>query len=504
MTRPSPMRFNQEGVYNLKSKLIVILGAIITGILIALLPLQEWLHITPEGHKLISVIAIVIVLWVTEAVDVAVTALLAAVLVIFLGIAKPDVVFGSYANSIIFLFIGSFILAKAISVYELDKLFAMRILGLRVVSTPKRVLLAVGLISTIISMWISNTAATAIMLPIVTGIIAGMLSEAKKQNKEAEFLKSGFPAGLLLITAFGASIGGIATPVGSPPNLIGIGFLSNLAGIKINFLQWIMFALPITMLMFVILYLLMSFMFRTDIEIPVSPVLQDKIILNRGQKNIILAFGITVALWLLPGMIGLIYGTGTELYKWIDKLLDSGAVAILGAIFLFVLPADGDKPTLTWEQAVEIDWGVILLFGSGMMLGKMITETKLSALIGQAVGANNANFWVFVAVIVLLGILFSETMSNTTAASIMAPIVISIAVANHIDPVIPTLAVVLACSFGFMLPVSTPPNAIVYSTRQIPISTMIKTGIWFDILGGISIVIGLMILSPLIGLLIIR
>jgi sodium-dependent dicarboxylate transporter 2/3/5 len=224
--------------------------------------------------------------------------------------------------------------------------------------------------------------------------------------------------------------------------------------------------------------------------------------LSRAEKNTLVAFVITVALWILPGIVALVAGAESSAYTTISTRLDEGVVAIIGASLLFILPTHWAKRefTLTWGDAAKIDWGTIVLFGSGVIFGALLQDSGLAETIGtgsyDALGFTSAVPITIFAV--LLAILVSETTSNTASAAVVVPIILPLAQAAGVDPMTPALAATFAASFGFMLPVSTPQNAIVYGSGAVPITKMIRSGISFDVLGAILILLFLPLLTPLV------
>jgi sodium-dependent dicarboxylate transporter 2/3/5 len=225
--------------------------------------------------------------------------------------------------------------------------------------------------------------------------------------------------------------------------------------------------------------------------------------LSKGERNTLIAFGAAVLLWILPGVVGLIYGDASETYATVYERLNEGVVAIIAAGLLFVLPIDWAqrKFTLSWREAVQIDWGTILLFGAGIALGSLLESTGLAEVMGDSL-AGSLGFSSLLAITILssiIAIVISETTSNTASVTIVVPIVIPIAQSAGVSPVIPALAAVFAASYGFMLPVSTPPNAIVYGSGMIPITRMIRSGVVFDIIGLVLIVTGITLMAQLLG-----
>ena len=223
-----------------------------------------------------------------------------------------------------------------------------------------------------------------------------------------------------------------------------------------------------------------------------------------AERNTLIAFLVTVALWITPGVVALIAGTESSAYATVGERLDEGVVAVIGASLLFLLPTDwGNREfTLRWSDAAQIDWGTVVLFGTGIIFGSLLASTGLAETIGN--GSYNAlglgSTFAITVFAVLLAILISETTSNTASASVVVPIIIPIAVAAGIDPFTPALAATFAASFGFMLPVSTPQNAVVYGSGVVPITKMIRSGVSFDIIGAILIVLLLPMMVAVIGL----
>jgi len=377
---------------------------------------------------------------------------------------------------------------------------------------PTRVLAGMGVVTALVSMWVSNTAATVMMLPVGLGILRA-LGEIRHATDASGLRDWPYATGMMLMIAFAASIGGLGTPVGSPPNLIAIGLIRSLAGVEISFFRWMALAVPLVVAMGSILFVLMQWLH------PVGTVGREPIgglrqYLARqhealggwttAQVNTLAAFGLAVFLWTLPGFLSMVLSPDHPWMRLCQSRLPEAVAAMAAACLLFVLPTDlrRGRFTITWEQAVRIDWGVILLFGGGLSLGTLMFKTGVAEALGQAVTAwtGSGSLWTLTAVAITMGIALSETTSNTAAASMVIPVVIAIAQAARVDPVPPALGACFGASFGFMLPVSTPPNAIVYSSGLVPIWGMMRAGVLFDILGFTVIYLGLRILCPLLGL----
>jgi solute carrier family 13 (sodium-dependent dicarboxylate transporter), member 2/3/5 len=487
----------------------LVLAPVIT-VLMLLLPLD----LEPAQHKLAAVLLGVMVLWITEAVPIPVGGLLGVAFVVALGVQPADEVLQPFGSSTVFTFIGAFILAQAMLRHGVAHRFAFRILSLPGVgrSTP-RVLVAFGAITCLLSAFISNTATVAMLLPTAVGIlsvIAGLVKAQLPEDAPFDPLRLRVGVALMLMLAYGASVGGLLTPIGSPPNLIGRGLIEEATGERISFLEWTATAFPICALMFVMLAVVLLLLNRpeisrlTGVEEYVHSERARLGPLSRAEKNTLVAFGTTVVLWITPGIVALIAGNDSEAYTTVSDRLDEGTVAVFGAALLFLLPTNFARRefTMTWTEASRIDWGTIVLFGTGIIFGSLLRTTELAQTIGDA-SADALGIASTVALVlfaVALAILVSETTSNTASAAVVVPIIIPIAQAAGIDPLLPALAATFAASFGFMLPVSTPQNAIVYGSGAVPITKMIRSGIAFDIAGAVLIALLLPLTIAMVGL----
>jgi sodium-dependent dicarboxylate transporter 2/3/5 len=474
-------------------------------ILVLLLPFSA---LSSPAHKLLAILALVITFWITEAIPIPTSALLGALLCVVLGIGKDKDVLAHFADPIVFLFIGSFILAEGMKIHHLDKRISYSILSSSwIKDKTSRLLLAIGFISTVISMWISNTATAAMVFPIALGILRS-LEDMESNGSEKIFSK--YNSGMMLTVAYAASIGGIATPVGTPPNLIGIGMIQNLIGYRITFFKWMLFGLPITLVSFLALYFMMHRLHPTRRKtLPnLGQYVREKRMSlgpwSRGEKNTLIAFLVAVILWVFPGFLAIFLGSESKEMNFFAAHLPEGIVALIAASLLFILPVDFKKRkfTITWKEASRIDWGTILLFGGGLTLGSLMFSTGLAEAIGNSMMGvfGSSSQWGITAIAIGLGIIMSETTSNTASANMVIPIMIAISKSSGVSPLPPALGACLGASFGFMLPVSTPPNAIVYASGLVPITRMIKAGIFFDILGFLIILLSLRILCPVLGL----
>ena len=457
---------------------------LVAGPLLFLLVLAwPFTSLTPEGHRLAAIMALVIVFWITEALPLAVTALLGPTLVVLLQVAPAGLTFRPFASPTIFLFIGSFILAQALFVHRVNERIAYGVLSLRIIGAhPTRILIAYGLLAASLSAWMSNTATAAMLVPIGLTLLRFMESEATIPKR--------YGTALMLMTTYCCSRGGMATPVGTPPNLIAIGMISEQLDVRITFFQWMLFSTPIVLVLLAIVFVYLSWVGRTGVrEIPgVEQIIAERKRAlgpwRRGEINAVIAFSVTIVLWIGPGLLALVLGTDHPLVASVTASVPSAVAALVGVVLLFLLPnSKTERTTITWRQAAQIDWGTILLFGGGLALGALAGATGLAQEV--AVGITGL---VDVSEIVTLTfaaaiftVILSEAMSNTAATNIAIPIVISMAQAVGINPVIPAVAAALAASVAAVLPVSTPPNAIVYASGRVTITEMMKYGLLMDV-----------------------
>ncbi|MEW6365388.1 MAG: DASS family sodium-coupled anion symporter [Acidobacteriota bacterium] len=466
--------------------------------------------LAPDAHRLAAVLGWVLVYWIGEAIPIPITSLLAPVLCIVLGVASPSVAFAPFANPIIFLFLGSFILAQGMIEQRLDQRIALAILSLPFVgNSPRRLLIAVGIIPVTISMWISDSATTAMVYPILMGIISAVGAMATASAHAP--MPARFKSGLFLTISYAALIGGTGTPVGTPPNLIGIAMIQKLLGVHIRFFQWMLLAVPIVLAMWLCMVLYMLKLHPPGVK--ALPGLVEFLRSQRakqgpwtrGQKNALLAFLVAVALWVFPGVVASVRGTESTLYKFCEAHIPEGVASLVAAVLLFLLPVDWAERrfTLSWSRAVRIDWGTILLFGGGLSLGGLMFSTGLAGALGRELVALSgaSSLWAITAIGIAMAILTTEMTSNTATANMLVPIMIAVAQGAGVSAIPPAIGVCLGASMAFMLPVSTPSNAIVYGSGMVPITAMIRAGVLLDLVSFLVIITGLRLLCPLLGLL---
>jgi sodium-dependent dicarboxylate transporter 2/3/5 len=472
------------------------IGFTLAPALFALIWFSDFGELSVPAHRLAAIMAAVVVLWICESLPMPVTALAGAAACVLFDVAPAKEVFAPFADQLMFLFIGSFIIGRAIFLHELDRRVAYAVLSLDWVGArPARVMLAFGAVTAFISAWISNTATTAMMFAIGLSLLKFL-----KDNEAAggSRIDARFATGLMLMTSFSASIGGLATPIGTPPNLIGLGFIRQQIGADLTFFEWTLIGVPVVIVLYLFLAAYMNFFCPAGVREVAG--CREMLARQReslgpwtaGQKSTLVAFLLTVALWVFPGVIAIVYGETSDVYKTIQRRIPEAVPAVLGASLLFLLPGGGGRRAMTWSEAAKIDWGVVLLYGGGFALGVMANQTGLATALGQGLTGylpSTSELGLLVAG-TLVAVLVSEMTSNTASANIVVPVVIALAKSVDADPLAPALGATFGASLGFMLPVSTPCNAIVYGSGLIPLGRMIRYGFLLDIVG-VVVVVGL-------------
>ena len=457
----------------------------------------------PAATRLGAAMAMMIVLWMTEALPLAITALVGPTLAVLMQVAPARSAFASFADPIIFLFIGSFMLAQAMFVHGLDRRIAFTALTSSWVGrSGARLFVVYAVVACVLSMWMSNTATTAMLFPLGLAVLAE-LGRARRHDR----LFGRFALAMMLVTSMAASLGGMGTPVGTPPNLIGKALLLQ-AGIDLSFFDWMLIGVPVMAIgmIFITFWLIVprarAIHLDEGAQAAIATELRNLGPMTRGEKNVVFAFVLTVCLWVVPGLLLVVLGQTHPVASRLNAVMPESVAAILGALTLFILPVNwmARQFTLNWDQASRIDWGIILLFGGGLAMGALAESTGLSAALGRWVAAQFPGLGTvgLTCVFTAVAILMSEAASNTAAATIIVPTAIAVARAAGISPLEPALGATLGASMGFMMPISTPPNAIVYSSGYIPIGAMMRHGIVLDVVGFVVIVLAVLGIGPLL------
>ncbi|WBU37091.1 SLC13 family permease [Homoserinibacter sp. YIM 151385] len=458
-------------------------------------------------QSLAAVFIFTMVLWLTEAIPIPIASLLGVALMILFGVAPANEVLASFGNTIVLLYLGAFFLAQALLKHGVAQRIAYSVLGSRVVGdSVVKMIVAFGAVTCVFSAFVSNTVTVAMLLPTALGLIVAV----SRQLGQEDPTKLRIGTALLLMLSFSASIGGAITPVGAPHQLIGRDLIEAATGNTISFFSWVGVALCAAIPLFGFLVLLLTKLNKPEVTRLAG--LRDSMRaerekagrMSRGGVAVLAVFGLVVIGWLTPGFLGLVAGTESEIYTAVGDVLDEGIVAIVGAALLFLIPVAWKKRefAMTWGDAVKTDWGTLLFIICAAAFGSQLSSTGLAERVGQLLGDTFgvADVVVLTFVAVLLAILISEVGSNLAAVGVVVPIVISICTASGIDPTLPALAATFGSSFGFMLPISTPQNALVYATGAVPITRMVRSGIVFDVLAAVFVTASVTLTGRLFGI----
>ena len=438
-----------------------------------------------------AIAALMATFWISEAIPIAATALLPIVLFPALGVMPTAKVTQFYGHHLIFLFMGGFLIAVSIEKWQLHKRIALHTILLVGVSS-KQIILGFMLSTAFLSAWISNTATAMMMLTIGLAVIRQ--SQSSKKNPDES---SDFSTALMLGIAYSASIGGVATLIGTPPNAILAGVLESNFNYSISFAQWMVFGVPLSLLMLTICWFyLTNIAFKPEFdELPggkqsIVSQLNDLGRISSAEKKVLSVFLLVATGWLVRGLFD---------FEFLASVKDS-SIAIAGALLLFIIPADYKKGKflLDWETAKTIPWDIMILFGGGFALAGGFASSGLTEwLATQLNSLQGMNIIIIIFMAVLLVIFLTEITSNTATASLLIPVMGAFAIALQVHPLNLMVAVAISASFAFMLPVATPPNAIVFSSRKVSIPQMARAGFWLNIISSILITLFVIYYLPL-------
>ena len=448
--------------------------------------------ISPVGDQVIAVAIWMISWWVSEAVSISVTALLPLLLFPILKIMPLDEVGGYYGSPIIFLFFGGFVLALALEKVNLHRRIALTIIKYTG-ATPNKVILGFMIATGFLSMWISNTATTVVMLPIAMSVIYLLIKDEDGFTKKDK----NFALSVMLGIAFSANAGGIATVIGTPPNSVLIGLLENEFNMEISFLKWMALGLPFSILMIGIIYVvLISFFPSKGLDFNASKnVIQEQLDklgpTSSKEKQVLLIFGITIALWisrtlinsLLPGL----------------KLNDT-TISMAGAIALFAIPHSFKKGDfiLEWKDTQKLSWGILILFGGGLALAKGMSASGIVDRVSDLISNTDLPIVITVAILITFMLFLTELMSNVALVAVLAPVVAGIAIGLEIPLLYVLIPVTMASSCAFMLPMATPPNAIVFASGYVKVNDMVRVGIFLNSIAIVLLIIMYQFVIPLV------
>ncbi len=442
----------------------------------------------PQVTVMAAIAALMAVWWITEAVPLAVTSLIPLILFPVFGILKSDEIAGSYINSIIFLFLGGFMIALAMERWGLHKRIALKVITL-FGGSPNSIVFGFMVSAGFLSMWISNTATAIMMLPIAIAIISRMENQFGKESTH------NFTLALLLGVAYACTLGGMATLVGTPPNLVFVKTLNIMFpdAPEISFGNWMLMALPVTLIMiFVMSLILTKVIYKFDHSLKVDSGFIKEEYLKLGkmkfeEKAVSIVFAFTAFLWIFRTDINIgifIIPGWSNLFSYSDFIND-GTVAITMAFILFLIPSKNERTTLLNNEVfAKIPWGIILLLGGGFALAMGFTVTGLSQYIGEQLsGLSSLPHFIMIIIVAATISFLTELTSNTATTQMILPILASVSIALGMNPMLLMLTATLSASMAFMLPVATPPNAIIFASGRIKIYEMAKSGIALNIIG---------------------
>ncbi|HIW11696.1 MAG TPA: SLC13 family permease [Candidatus Salinicoccus stercoripullorum] len=433
--------------------------------------------------------------WITEAIPIPATSLMPLFLFPMGGVMDSGTTTSSYGNDIIFLFLGGFLIALAMERWNLHTRIALSIIN-AIGTTTATILLGFMIATGLLSMFVSNTAAVMIMIPIGMAIIneANALTESGMEADLKMFEKS-----LVLGIGYAGTIGGLGTLIGTPPLIIMAGQLKEIFDLDLSFAQWMMFGVPIVIIFLGLAWAYMNYVaFRHDMkQLPggkriITSELEKLGKISREEILVLIVFLFAAFMWITRGFIW----ENLEM----TSMLTDGAIAMLAAVILFLLPTKrGSKRILDWSVARELPWGVLLLFGGGLALAAAIVETGVDQWLGELLTEVEGVHIVIVIAIVALGILFlTEITSNTATATMIIPVLAGLAIALEVHPLTLMVPAAMAANCAFMLPVGTPPNAIVFGTNKISIQEMAKTGFALNMVAVVLIVAFVYLLMPVL------
>ena len=466
------MRFNKN-----------ILGLILGPLLfLAIMIFVDAEGLSFEAKCILASTAWMAVWWVTECVPISVTALLPIVLFPLTGGMDLATTTAAYGHKLVFLFVGGFLIALAIEKWHLHKRLALNII--RVTGSNKsRVILGFMLATAFLSMWISNTATSIMILPVGLAIISQLKDDPKTIENENEV----FGKSLMIAIAYSASIGGMATLIGTPPNMVLAGVVEESYGIKLNMFDWMKFGVPLSSFLLIICWLYLTkiaFKFKNEeFSAGKEEILRQINKLGRFSNEeikVLIVFTLTALGWIFRGSIETIF-----------PMIDDTIIAIFFAVTLFIIPTKNHKTNTTllvWEDTVKLPWGILILFGGGMAIASAFGKSGLALWIADLLqNLDNVSLFLIILIIVTSINLLTEVTSNMATTAMLLPVLVTIALAIEVHPYFLLVSATLAASCAFMLPISTPPNAVVFGSGFLKIEDMFKKGIWMNLISIITI-----------------
>ena len=474
---------------DLSKKLGLLLGPIFFFIL---LNLPNTL-ISEKGDAVIAVAVWMVVWWITEAVSISVAALLPLILFPLLKIMPINEVGANYGSPIIFLFFGGFVMALALEKVNLHKRIALNIIRITG-TTPNKVVLGFMIATAALSMWISNTASTVVMLPIAMSVIGLLVNDADGFTKDDR----NFALNVMLGIAFSANAGGIATVIGTPPNSILIGLLENEYNIEISFLKWMVIGLPFSIIMVTICYLVLVKWFFPNKQLKFTgsrQIIQEELKklgpMSRKEKMVLTIFGITVFLWIFRTLINSIFPA---------LGLSDTIISMIAAVSLFAIPFNLKKGEfiIGWSDTEKLAWGILILFGGGLALAEGMSTSGIVDMVANAISTSEISILFTASLLILLMLFMTELMSNVALVAVLAPVVAGIAIGLGVPLLYLLIPVTIASSCAFMLPMATPPNAIVFASGYIKVYQMARVGIVLNLISVVLLILLFQFVIPLL------
>lgn len=437
--------------------------------------------ISPDAYKVLAVGVWMITWWISEAAPVAISALLPLILFPALGVMNISASTAPYANPSVFLFMGGFMIALALEKYRLHERFAINLIRLTGTS-GNGIILGFTLSTGIISMWISNTATALMMLPIATSVITLLRKPSSEAGAHISKGEHYFALGLMLSIGYAASIGGMATKIGTPPNVVFDGFVKQFYQHDITFGKWMMIGLPVAALITASTYLLITRILFPN-RLPkiegsdglIRTRLAELGNIKKEEKLVLVVFSITSFLWIFQGLLNTFADS--------DVFNDTN-IAMFGGLLMFTVPTklSENKFLLTWEDTKRLPWGILILFGGGICLAKGMEVTEIIKSIGDYISMQrHLPFWALLIILITITVVLTEFMSNVALVTIFVPVVFAIAEGLNINPILLALPVTFAASCAFMFPISTPPNAIVFASGHIKMKDMMRAGMLLNV-----------------------
>jgi solute carrier family 13 (sodium-dependent dicarboxylate transporter), member 2/3/5 len=437
--------------------------------------------ISPGAYKVLAVALWMIIWWISEAAPIPITALLPLIVFPVLGVMKMSEAAAPYANPIIFLFMGGFMIAIGLEKHRLHERIALNLI--RITGTSGNGIILGFLIATgFISMWISNTATAMMMLPIAISVITLLRTEKKNNPEEETPGERNFGIGLMLVIGYAANIGGVGTLIGSPPNVVFAGLLDQFYDQKMQFGKWILIGLPISIILLTACHLVITrLIFPNNLkkihgaDALIKSKLAELGSIRKEEKLVMIIFGITSSCWIFQQPINLLIGS--------DMLNDTN-IAMAGGSLMFIVPSSLTKFTflLHWRDTEKLAWGILILFGGGLCLAQGLSNVGVIQAVGARIAEQSDSVnWLLLGLITA-SIFLTEVMSNVALVQIFIPVVFGIATNLGMSPILLAMPVTLGASMAFMFPVSTPPNAIVFSSGHMKVKDMMRAGIVLNLI----------------------